>query len=268
MSDTIPQDRFLGGRSAVVTGGGRGIGAEAARWLGRAGASVLVAARTREHVDAVAAELRAAGAPAWGAVCDVADPESVQALAAEAADRLGRVDILVNNAGVAGSAPLKRTTLEEWNRMMAVNATGPFLCTRAFLPGMMERRWGRVVNVASVAGLHGARYVAAYTASKHAVVGFTRSVAAEVASGDTEVTVNAVCPGYVDTDMTRETVERVVNRTGMPEEQAIAAVLGSAAQRRLIQPEEIAFAVLQLCGHEARGINGQCIVVDGGALLG
>lgn len=253
----------LEGRTAVVTGGGRGIGEAVARALAGAGASVLVAARSRAEVDAVAASLREAGHRAEAAVCDVTDPASVEALATTAAERLGAVDILVNDAGVATAGAVHRTSLEEWNRVLAVNATGTFLCLRAFLPGMVERKWGRVINIASVAGLHGARYIAAYAASKHAVVGLTRSAAADVAA--TGVTVNAVCPGYVATEMTRETVARIVAVTGRSEAEALDAILATTPQRRLIEPEEVAHAVLALCPHEARGINGQAIVIDGGA---
>lgn len=267
MTETDLGSGFLTGRGAVVTGGGRGIGAEIARWLSRAGAAVVVAARTQERVDQVAAELRASGASAWGLVCDIGDERSVQSLAAKATDLLGTVDVLVNNAGVSGSAPLKRTTLEQWNRMLTVNATGAFLCSRAFLPAMMERGWGRIVNVASVAGLQGSRYVAAYSASKHAVIGFTRSVAAEVAAAGSGVTVNAVCPGYVETDMTIKTVENISQKTGITEAKAMDALLETTPQRRLIQPSEVAFATVQLCRDEARGVNGQSLVIDGGALL-
>ncbi len=194
----------LAGRGAVVTGGSRGIGLAVARALAEAGAAVVVAARAPDRLQAVAAELGAPGRRAWAVACDVADPEGVRTLAREAESRLGHVDILVNNAGISHSAPVQKTTLEDWNRLLTVNATGPFLCTQAFLPGMLARGWGRVVNIASVAGLSGGKYIAAYSASKHAVVGFTRSVAAEVAG--TGVTVNAICPGYVDTDMTRQSV--------------------------------------------------------------
>jgi 3-hydroxybutyrate dehydrogenase len=255
----------LDGRGAVVTGGGRGIGAAVARALAREGAAVVVAARTLDQVERVAAELRESEWNAWAVVCDVTRPESVRELARGAIQRLGHVDILVNNAGVAHSAPLHKITLEDWNRLFAVNATGTFLCTQAFVPGMLERKWGRVVNVASVSGLTGARYIAAYAASKHAVLGFTRAVAAEVALQG--VTVNAVCPGYVDTDLTRESVERIVRETGRTREQALQALLERTPQRRLIEPEEVAHAVLALCDELAKGVNGEAIVIDGGALL-
>ncbi len=164
---------------AVITGGGRGIGAAVARALAGEGAAVVVAARSEGEIDAVARELRDAGGRAWAVRCDVTDPASVEALRAAAEERLGGVDVLVNNAGVGHSAPLEKTSLEVWQRIFAVNVTGTFLCTRAFLPAMIEAGWGRVVNVASIAGKMGAPYISAYAASKHAVVGFTRSVAAE-----------------------------------------------------------------------------------------
>jgi 3-hydroxybutyrate dehydrogenase len=253
------------GRGAVVTGGGRGIGAAVGRTLAAAGARVVVASRTEDEVEAVAAEIGDAGGKAWAAHVDVTDPDSVDALAAAARDRTGEIEILVNSAGIAHSAPLARQTLEEWERIFAVNVTGTFLVTKAFLPPMMERGRGRVVNVASVAGLAGAKYIAAYAASKHAVVGFTRSVAAEAAPRG--VTVNAVCPGYVDTGMTDRSVERIMERAGLSEAEAREAILATSPQRRLIEPDEVARAVMWLCEDAARGINGQTIVIDGGGLL-
>ncbi len=247
---------------AVVTGGGRGIGAAVARALAAEGATVVVAARSRDQVDAVAAELRDAGHDAWGAVCDVTDPASVEALNASANEWMGGVDVLVNNAGIATSAPLKAITLEQWNRIFAVNVTGVFLCTQAMVPGMIERGWGRVVNVASVAGKAGAPYISAYAASKHAVVGFTRSIAAEVAAKG--VTVNAVCPGYVETDMSVNTVERIVRKTGMSAEDARAQLEKVSPQGRLYTAEEVAYQVVCLCDPRAGGVNGQSLVLDGG----
>ena len=197
--------------------------------------------------------------------CDVSEPAGVERLAAEARDRVGPVDILVNNAGVASAAPLAKIKLEEWKRMMRVNATGPFLCTQAFVPGMVERKWGRVVTVASVAGLQGAKYIAAYTASKHAAVGLTRAVAAEVAAHG--VTVNAVCPGYVDTPMTETSVANISAKTGRSADEARAAILATTPQGRLVTPEEVAHLVLALCVDGGGSINGQAIVMDGGGLL-
>jgi NAD(P)-dependent dehydrogenase (short-subunit alcohol dehydrogenase family) len=255
----------LAGRVAVVTGGGRGIGAAVARALAGAGARVVVSARSAGQIEGIAAELAAAGAEALAVPCDVTDPESVDRLLGAAEAELGAVEILVNNAGVASSAPLRAIELEEWNRLMAVNATGTFLCTRAFLPGMVAGGWGRVVNVASVAGRAGAAYVSAYAASKHAVIGFTRSVAAEVAAKG--VTVNAICPGFVESPMTDESIERIVAKTGMSAEEARARIVATNPQGRLIEPDEVAFLALALCDPRARGINGQAIGVDGGALL-
>jgi NAD(P)-dependent dehydrogenase (short-subunit alcohol dehydrogenase family) len=257
--------RDLEGRGAVVTGGGRGIGAAIARALASEGARVIVASRTAEEVEAVAAGIAAEDGVAWAARVDVTDSASVESLAELARERLGEVEIVVNSAGVAHSAPLARQTLEEWERIFAVNVTGTFLVTKAFLPAMMERGWGRVINLASVAGLAGAKYIAAYAASKHAVVGFTRSVAAEAAARG--VTVNALCPGYVDTSMTDASVARIVATAGLDEAEARAAILATSPQRRLIEPDEVARGAIWLCEEAARGINGQAIVIDGGGLL-
>jgi NAD(P)-dependent dehydrogenase (short-subunit alcohol dehydrogenase family) len=194
-------------------------------------------------------------------VCDVTSEAGVQALSREASE-MGPVAVLVNNAGAAASMPVARTSLDEWNRLLAVNATGAFLCTRAFLPGMLERKSGRVVNVASTAGLRGGKYLAAYSAAKHALVGLTRCVAAEVVG--TGVTVNAVCPGFVDTEMTSETVDRIVAKTGRSREEALAAALASEGQQRLITPEEVAAAVVSLSvAAVTRPPNGEILVLDG-----
>jgi 3-hydroxybutyrate dehydrogenase len=251
----------LAGRVAVVTGAGRGIGAATARALAEAGFSVVVAARSRDQIERQSTELLALGHEAKAIVCDVTSEASVEALSREAAE-VGPVAVLVNNAGAAASMPVARTSLADWNRLIAVNATGAFLCTRAFLPGMLGRKWGRVVNVASTAGLSGGKYLAAYSAAKHALVGLTRSAAAEVAG--TGVTVNAVCPNFVDTEMTAETLARIVAKTGRTREDALAAALASAGQTRLIPAAEVAAAVVALATADgAHPPNGEALILDG-----
>ncbi len=253
--------RSFDGAVAVVTGGGQGIGAAVAHALATEGAAVVVAARSGDRIEKVAAEVRNAGGKAWAVQCDVTDPASVHNLAQAAARRAGVVDILVNNAGAAHSAPLVKITLEDWNRVLAVNATGTFLCTQAFVPAMLMRKKGAIVNVASVAGLAGARYIAAYAAAKHAVIGLMRSVAAELEG--TGVTCNAVCPGYVDTEMTTESVARVVAKTGKDSGDALAAMLASAGQKRLITVEEVAQAVLRLADPRGARPNGKAVTIAG-----
>jgi len=242
-----------------VTGGGQGIGAAVAHALAAEGAAVVVAARHFDRIERVAIEIRGRGGRAWALPCDVTDAASVADLAQAAIQQAGTVDILVNNAGVAHSAPLPKTSLDDWNRVLAVNATGTFLCTRAFLTFMLERKRGAIVNVASVAGLAGGRYIAAYAAAKHAVIGLTQSVAAEVEG--TGVTCNAVCPGFVDTEMTQQSVERVVTKTGKDPAAALSALLASASQRRLITPNEVAEAVLGLADLHGERANGTAVTI-------
>jgi NAD(P)-dependent dehydrogenase (short-subunit alcohol dehydrogenase family) len=249
----------LAGRGALVTGGGRGIGAAIAAALASAGARVVVTARTAGEIEAVAATLRAHGAQAWAVAADVSDEAAVRVLAARALEHAGALDVLVNAAGDGGAAPLERLTLADWRRMLDSHATGTFLCTREVLPGMRERRWGRIVNLASTAGLEGGRYIAHYCAAKHAVVGFTRAVACELAGSG--VTINALCPGYVDTPMTARTIANVVERTGRTPGDALAAVLASARQERLLAPAEVAAAAVELCGEAAAGTNGRAITL-------
>jgi NAD(P)-dependent dehydrogenase (short-subunit alcohol dehydrogenase family) len=226
-------------RFVVVTGGKKGVGKAVA-----------------ERFSAVGDRVEAAGHDDL----DVTDEDAVTTFFKE----VGPVDVLVNNAGVAWSTPLRRTSLEDWNAHLNVNATGAFLCTRAVLGGMIERGDGRIVIVASVAGLVGARYTGAYTASKHAAVGLMRATAAEVAG--TGVTANAVCPIWVRTDMTRRAVERIVQATDRDEEQAEAELAAMAPFGRLLEPEEVAFAVEFFAAPEAAAVNGQTLVLDGGGL--
>ncbi|MDA8019095.1 MAG: SDR family oxidoreductase [Thermoanaerobaculia bacterium] len=266
-SPSLPDDfdpaRPLDGRRAVVTGGGRGIGAATARALAALGAAVVVSARSRDQIDAVAGELSSAGHSARAVSCDVSDPDSIESLFEQASEP-GPVDLLINNAGMAASSPIARQQLEEWDRIFSVNVRGLFLCTRAFLPAIVERGWGRVINVASVAGKIGSPYISAYTASKHAVVGFTRAVAAEVAK--TGVTVNAVCPGYVETDMMAQSVNTIVGKTGMDPADARGHLEALSPQQRVFTAEEVAHQIGHLCHPLSGGVNGQCLVIDGGGV--
>ena len=248
----------LAGRRALVTGGGRGIGRAVALALARAGARVTVAARTRAEVEAVAREM---GSPGVAATVDVADPESVRALFRE----VGAVDILINGAGVAPTAPLVKTTDEQWRQAIDVNLGGSFHCLREALPAMAAAGWGRVVNIASIAGKTGMPYIAAYAASKHGVLGLTKVAALECAARG--ITVNAVCPGYVDTPMTDESVRRIVAKTGVPEADVRRRLAESSPQKRLYTVDEVAALVLFLCGDAAAGINGQALSVDGGTVV-
>jgi NAD(P)-dependent dehydrogenase (short-subunit alcohol dehydrogenase family) len=246
----------------VVTGGSRGIGAATARALAEAGAAVVVSARASERLEKSAQALREAGAAAWAVPCDLTDPKQIEALRERALEHLGSVDILVNDAGAAPSAPFGKIELADWNALFALNVTGPFLCTQAFLPGMLEGGWGRVVNVASVAAKEGAAYISAYAATKHALLGMTRSLGAEVAKKG--VTVNAVCPGYVDTEMTEASIDRIVGKTRRTHEEALEHIRAESPQGRLMEPEEVAYLVVTLCDPRAKGINAQGIVLDGG----
>jgi NAD(P)-dependent dehydrogenase (short-subunit alcohol dehydrogenase family) len=254
----------LRGRAAVVTGGGRGAGAAIARRLAADGARVIVAARTSTEIEHVADEIRRCGGDASAVACDVTDPQAIEQLAATARRLFGSIGVLVNNAGAATAAALDRTTLEAWNTAFAVNATSAFLCLKAFVPEMVRAGWGRVVNVASTAALSGDRYISAYAASKHALLGLTRSVAAEVATHG--VTVNAVCPGFLATGMTEQSIARIVSATGRTADDARAAIARRNPQNRLIDPEEVAAAVAYLCGPSAAGVNGTTLVIDGGEL--
>ncbi|MBK5257611.1 MAG: SDR family oxidoreductase [Vicinamibacteria bacterium] len=253
------------GKVALVTGGGRGIGAEIARSLAGEGAEVALSARTESEVKGVAEEIAAAGGRAQYFIADLSRPDQALALVAKVQQALGPIDFLINNAGVASSAPVAKISLEEWNRIFAINVTATFLCTQAALPRMIERGSGRVVNIASVAARFGARYIAAYAASKHAVLGFTRCLAAEVAANG--ITANAVCPGFVDTDMVSQSVGRIVEKTGLSAEQALDTIKNQSPQKRLLTTREVASVVVMLCSEEGRGINGQALVIDGGGLL-
>jgi len=255
----------LDGRRALVTGGGRGIGRAVALDLGRAGAAVAVAARTRADVEAVAAEVRSAGGVAAAVSADVTRPESVREMFAAARQALGGVDILVSGAGIAPTAPLAKTPDALWRDVLETNLSGVFYCLREALPEMTARGWGRIVHVASIAGKTGYPYIGAYAASKHGVLGLTKVAALEAAPFG--VTVNAVCPGYVDTPMLEDGVRRIVEKAGLSAEEARRRLADMSPQKRLYTSEEVSALVLFLCSAAARGINGQALNVDGGTVL-
>src|SRR6266404_6894523 len=213
----------LQNRIALITGGGRGIGRAIAHAFAQEGAQVAIAARTQEQIERVMKELNDGfQIEATAIACDVSDGESVRLMFAKVGERFGRgPDILVNNAGIAESAPLTKTDDELWRRLQGINLDGTFYCMRAALPAMIERGWGRIINIASIAGKTGAPYIAAYSASKHGVLGLTRSVALEI--GASGITVNAICPGYVDTEMTSRGIENIVAKTAKSADDALAA---------------------------------------------
>jgi len=255
------QPLALQGKHAVVTGGGRGIGAAIASALADQGATLTLMGRDQARLDAQASALSRQTQVGTVPV-DVADAASVAAAFERATSERGPVQILINNAGIAASAPFVRTEPELWAQMLDVNLNGTYLCCRQVIAGMMERRFGRVVNIASTAGLVGYAYVSAYCAAKHGVIGLTRALALETARSD--VTVNAVCPGYTDTEMVAAAISNIVRTTGKSEADASAALTRANPQQRLVRPEEVANAVLWLCLPGANAITGQAIAVAGG----
>jgi len=251
----------LTGRHAVVTGASRGIGAAIAAALVADGARVSLLGRQEDTLRAVARELGGDDRAA-GIVADVTDSASVLAAFAHARDRFGPVTLLINNAGQATSAKFTDTDETLWNRLLAVNLNGTYLCSRQAIADMLQAGFGRIVNVASIAGLRGAAYISAYASSKHAVIGLTRSLALEYATRN--ITVNAVCPGYVDTDIVKSAIANIVSKTGRSESEALAALVATNPQRRLIRPDEVAGAVLWLCRPGSESVTGQSIVLSGG----
>jgi len=251
----------LEGRHALVTGAGRGIGAAIARALGEGGARVTLLARDPARIDERIAELRSV-ADVQGVVADVTDEAAVKEAFVAAAARFGDVSILINNAGIARSRAFSAMDLGLWKKLLDVNLTGTFLCCLAAVPAMTRAGWGRIVNVASTAGLVGGPYISAYCASKHGVIGLTRALASELVPAG--VTVNAVCPGFTQTDMLEGAVTNITAKTGRSDEDARTTLAATNAMRRFVRPEEVASAVVWLCLPQSEAISGQAIVIAGG----
>ena len=262
MSNKYP----LEGLHAVVTGGGSGIGAAIAQALIADGARVTLMGRRIEKLKEQRDRLNVDGGPSVELqVCDVGDEASVRQAFAAAVAAAGPIDLLVNNAGQVETAPLAKTSLDTWQRLLNVNLTGSFLCSREVLPAMTERRFGRIVNVASTAALKGYAYVAAYCAAKHGVLGLTRALALETARKG--VTVNAVCPGYTETDIVAGAIDTIVAKTGRTPDQARAELASVNPQGRLVDPAEVAASVAWLARRDSGSITGQAIAVAGGEVM-
>ncbi len=249
----------LDGKVALVTGGGRGIGRAIALALAGAGAGVAVTGRTSATLEQVCAEIATLGGTALALPCDVADGVAIRSAFDHVRASLGPIDILVNNAGITASVKFAETDDATWERVMQVNATGPFFCCRAAVPDMIERGGGRIINVASTAALSGIPYSAAYSASKHALLGLTRSLALELARYN--ITANALCPGWVETDMLRDAIDNIVEKTGRTPDAARASVLALGGQQRVVTPEEVAVKALWLAGPDGANTSGQAIMI-------
>ena len=250
---------------AWVTGAGKGIGAVIARELAKREICVAVSARTQSDVENVANEIRAGGGEAIAIVCDVTQPDAISNAVAQIQEKFGAITILVNNAGVGGSHKFIGHDDALWHKIINTNLNSVYYVTKAVAPMMVAENWGRIINIASVASKVGSKYTAAYTASKHGVLGLTRALAAEFISNN--ITVNAICPAYVDTPMTDATIVNMHKRTKMSEADARAYLEKLSPQNRLVTSEEIAHVALMLVDDNARGITGQAINVDGGMVM-
>jgi NAD(P)-dependent dehydrogenase (short-subunit alcohol dehydrogenase family) len=256
--------RSLQGKHALVTGGGRGIGSAIAQALLLQGACVTLLGRDESALSDTVRRLSSSGEVRY-AIADVVSRDSVASACGQANAHSGPIDILINNAGQASSAPFLKTDEALWERMLSVNLTGTFHCAQVVLPAMLESGWGRIINIASTAGLTGYGYVSAYCAAKHGVIGLTRALALELAIKG--ITVNAVCPGYTETDIVREAIANIVGKTGRTAEDARAELAGRNPQKRLVQPDEVASTVAWLCLPQSGAMNGQAIAVAGGEVM-
>ena len=260
------RDAPLGGQHAVVTGGSRGIGAAIADRLAALGASLTIVGRDRQALGDVVSDLSGRfDIPIGPEPADVTRPEQVRAAMEAAAGSRGPISILVNNAGAGKSAPFRRTERALWDEMLELNLTSAYMCTREVLPGMIEAGSGRIINIASTAGLKGYPYVTAYCAAKHGIIGLTRALALETARQN--VTVNAVCPGYTETELTTRTIDNIVSKTGRSADDAMAELAALNPQKRLVQPREVAEAVAWLALPGSAAITGQAVAVAGGEVM-
>ncbi len=265
MSMSQHKHLVLEGKRALVTGAGKGIGRSIALALAEAGADVGIAARTESDLEQTAKQIESLGRSCQAVQCDVTDQAQVQHMVTTLRRGLGGIDILVNNAGNAGSHKFLDHPDELWHRMLAVNLTSVYYVCKACVPQLIEQRSGRIITIASIAARVGDRYIAAYVASKHGVLGLTRALASELLPYN--ITVNAICPGYVDTPMTDGSVSNIAARTGMSEEEARATLAKTSPQHRLIEPAEIAGLAVYLAQDISKGITGQAINVDGGGVM-
>jgi len=251
-------------RTALITGAGKGIGEAISLALAAQGLRVALAARTASDLERVAERVRALGGQAFPVVCDVTQTASIAGAVAAVVDACGPITVLVNNAGAAASHKFIGHDDALWQYMLDINLTSVYQVSKAVVPMMVAAQWGRVINIASIASKVGGRYIAAYTAAKHGVLGLTRALAVELVGYN--ITVNAICPGYVDTPLTDQAVANITARTGRSEAEARAVLEHTSPQNRLITPEEVAAVAVLLAGDDARGINGQAINIDGGAV--
>jgi len=249
----------------LVTGAGRGIGEAIAGEFARGGAIVVVSSRNEKKLQALVGRLEREGGRALALCCDIADRKQVADLRTTIEDRVGTVQILVNSAGIALAASFVEMSDTVWDDVLTVNLTGPYNCCKTFLPDMLRSGWGRIITIASTAAKVPYSHVSAYTTSKHAVLGLTRSLALETAK--LGVTVNAICPGYVDTELTRENARRMADKTGKSVEEVLKLFAERSPQKRFIAPEEVAWLALTLASEKAGGITGQAINLDGGAVM-
>jgi 3-hydroxybutyrate dehydrogenase len=244
----------LKGKVALITGASRGIGLAIAKAFAAEGAKIALCSRNESEIKLTAQSI---GNKTLALGCDVCNPDQVKDMVDRTVKHHGKIDILVNNAGDAVSAPVLKTDLSLWDKMINTNLTSVFLCTRAALPYMIEQKAGRIVNISSIAGKMGGKYIAAYSSAKHGVIGYTRCVALEAA--EYHITCNAICPGYVDTPMTERSIKNISDKTGVSVNQARRIIENENAQRRLIKPEEVASVAVFLASDEAAGITGEAV---------